>query len=83
MRSAPSGTLGTPPTSTARPPDMGIGISIFLIAVGAVLLWAVTASVAGVSLNAVGVILMVVGFIGLLAGLIAAASRDRDAPRSV
>lgn len=54
---------------------MGIGISIFLIALGAILLWAVTASVAGISLNVVGVILIVVGIIGLIAGLIAANSR--------
>ena len=51
---------------------MGIGVSIFLIAVGAILAWAVTASVAGVSLNTVGVILIIVGIIGLLASLIAA-----------
>jgi uncharacterized membrane protein YvlD (DUF360 family) len=58
---------------------MGIGLSIFLIAVGAVLLWAVTATVAGISLNVVGVILMAVGAIGLVAGLIA--SQRAGAPR--
>lgn len=57
---------------------MGIGISIFLIAVGAILLWAVTATVAGVSLNTVGVILIVVGVIGLVAGLIASHGRSAD-----
>jgi uncharacterized membrane protein YvlD (DUF360 family) len=57
---------------------MGIGISIFLIAVGAVLLWAVTATVAGLSINTIGVILMVVGVIGLIAGLVASASSRRD-----
>ncbi len=55
---------------------MGIGVSILLIAIGAILLWAVTATVAGVSINAVGVILIVVGAIGLVAGLIAG-SRHR------
>ena len=55
---------------------MGIGVSILLIAIGAILYWAVTATVAGVSLNAVGVILMVVGAIGLLIGMVAAARRD-------
>jgi hypothetical protein len=50
---------------------MGIGASILLIAIGAVLLWGVTATVAGVSINTIGVILIVVGAIGLLASLIA------------
>lgn len=50
---------------------MGIGASILLIAIGAILLWAVTATVAGVSINTVGVILIVVGAIGLLASLVA------------
>jgi hypothetical protein len=58
---------------------MGIGVSILLIAVGAILLWAVTATVAGVSINTVGVILIVVGAIGLIAGLIAA-QRGADRP---
>lgn len=56
---------------------MGIGISIFLIALGAILLWAVTTTVAGVSINTIGVILIVVGAIGLVAGLLAA-GRARD-----
>ena len=42
---------------------MGIGVSLILIAVGAVLTWAVEASVSGVDINAVGVILMIVGMI--------------------
>ena len=45
---------------------MGIGTSIFLIALGAILKFAVTADVAGIELATVGVILMVVGVIGLL-----------------
>ena len=40
---------------------MGIGVSLILIAVGAILTWAVTAEVSGVDLTTVGVILMVVG----------------------
>lgn len=50
---------------------MGIGISILLMAIGAILLWAVTATVAGVSINTIGVILIVVGAVGLLIGLVA------------
>jgi protein-S-isoprenylcysteine O-methyltransferase Ste14 len=50
---------------------MGIGVSIFLIAVGAILTWAVSATVSGLSIGTVGVILMAVGAIGLLWSLIA------------
>jgi len=48
---------------------MGIGVSLILIAVGAILTWAVTATVSGVDVNTVGVILMVVGALGLLLSL--------------
>lgn len=51
---------------------MGIGISIFLLAVGAVLTFAVDVVAEGVDLDAVGVILMIVGGIGLLWSLLAA-----------
>lgn len=49
---------------------MGIGVSIFLVAVGAILAFAVETEARGIDLNAVGVILMVVGFIGLLLSMI-------------
>jgi hypothetical protein len=45
---------------------MGIGVSLILIAVGAVLTWAVNATVSGLDINTVGVILMIVGVIGLI-----------------
>jgi len=48
---------------------MGIGVSLILIAVGAILTWAVNASVSGVDINTVGVILMVVGALGLVLSL--------------
>jgi hypothetical protein len=48
---------------------MYIGTSIFLIAVGAILKFAVTATVAGVDIQTAGVILMVVGAIGLVISL--------------
>ncbi|HEX9994521.1 MAG TPA: DUF6458 family protein [Acidimicrobiales bacterium] len=48
---------------------MGIGVSIFLIAVGAILTFAVEADVSGLDIDVVGVILMVVGVIGLLLSL--------------
>lgn len=60
---------------------MGIGTSIFLIAVGAILKFAVTAHVSGIALATVGTILMVVGVIGLVISLFFLASwRDRGAP---
>jgi hypothetical protein len=51
---------------------MGIGASIFLIAVGAIITFAVNVAVSGVDLSTIGVILMVVGGIGLLWSLIVA-----------
>lgn len=48
---------------------MRIGASLFLIALGAILKFAVTDSVNGINLPVVGVILMIIGVIGLLAEL--------------
>jgi hypothetical protein len=45
---------------------MGIGVSIFLLAVGAILTFALNASVSGINLDTVGIILMIVGVIGLV-----------------
>ncbi|MEX2552675.1 MAG: DUF6458 family protein, partial [Actinomycetota bacterium] len=44
--------------------NMNIGFSLFLVAAGAVLAWAVSAEVAGIDIKIVGVILMVVGLVG-------------------
>ena len=49
---------------------MGIGVSIFLIAVGAILTWAVNVTTQGIDINTVGVILMIVGLAGLLLSLV-------------
>ena len=49
---------------------MYIGTSIFLIAVGAILRYAVTADVEGINLDTAGLILMIVGVIGLLLSLL-------------
>jgi len=49
---------------------MGVGVSILLIAAGAILTWAVTATVSGVSIHTVGVILLIVGIIGLALSLV-------------
>ena len=48
---------------------MTIGLSLFVIMVGAILKFAVTAQLGGISLSTVGVILMVVGALGLLMSL--------------
>jgi hypothetical protein len=45
---------------------MGIGTSIFLIAIGAILAFAVDFQVSGVDVHTVGLILLVVGVIGAL-----------------
>jgi hypothetical protein len=49
---------------------MGIGVSLILIAAGAILTWAVETSVSGLDINAVGVILMIVGLVGLVLSLL-------------
>jgi hypothetical protein len=49
---------------------MGISTSLLLVAAGAILKWAVTATVSGVDLQAVGVVLMIVGAVGLVLSLI-------------
>lgn len=56
---------------------MGIGVSVFLIALGAILTFAVNADVSGISLDTVGVILMITGAIGLLWSLMVL-SRNRS-----
>lgn len=49
---------------------MGIGVGIFLLAVGAILAFAVTDSIADVDLTAVGYILMAAGVLGILLTLL-------------
>lgn len=53
---------------------MALAVSLFLIAVGAVLAFAVTAEFTGIDLTTVGVILMVVGGLGLFLSLLFLAS---------
>jgi Domain of unknown function (DUF6458) len=49
---------------------MGIGVSLLLIAVGAILIWAVEVSVSGLELTTIGWILLIVGAIGAVLSLI-------------
>jgi hypothetical protein len=62
------------PGSSAAPPGMlarmTIGTSLLLIAVGAILKYAVTAHVSGIDLQTVGVILMLIGILGLILSLL-------------
>ena len=56
---------------------MGIGTSILLLAVGAILAFAVTDAISGVDLTVIGYILMAAGALGLLISLLVA-NRARD-----
>ncbi len=57
---------------------MTIGTSLFLLALGAILKYAVTDSINGVDLSTVGVIMMIVGAIGLLLSLLYMTVWSRD-----
>jgi Domain of unknown function (DUF6458) len=61
---------------------MTFGTSLFLIAVGAILRYAVTATVSGVDLDVVGLVLMIVGIVGLGLSLlwVGVWSRRREVP---
>ena len=58
---------------------MTIGASLFTIAVGGVLAFAVTAELAGIDLEVVGYILLAIGALGLVIGLVQYFSRGRAA----
>ena len=49
---------------------MGLGVSILLIAAGAILAWAVHASVQGVDIQTIGYILLIVGIVGAVLSMI-------------
>jgi hypothetical protein len=49
---------------------MGLGVSLILIAVGAILTWAVQVETSGFNVNTVGVILLIVGAVGALLSMI-------------
>jgi hypothetical protein len=57
-----------------------VGGSLFLIAVGAILYFAVTATLAGVDIQTIGLILMIVGVIGLALGLLMSMRRPGPGP---
>ena len=56
---------------------MELGTSLFLIAVGAILTFAVNATISGLEISTVGIILMIIGVLGLLISLLYLAPRRR------
>jgi len=56
---------------------MGLGVGIFLAAVGAVLAFAVSATVSGVNIHTVGWILLIVGILGVIISMFTAISVSR------
>ena len=57
---------------------MGIGISVFIIAVGAILTFGVNAAVPHANVDVIGIILMAVGALGLLVSIAMMSSWRRD-----
>ena len=49
---------------------MGLGVSLILIAVGAILTWAMDVTASGVNVHAIGVILLIVGLVGGILSMI-------------
>jgi hypothetical protein len=49
---------------------VGIGVSLFMITLGAILTWAVDVQSEGININTVGIILLAVGVLGLLLSLL-------------
>ncbi|MCW2614983.1 MAG: hypothetical protein JWN08_1977 [Frankiales bacterium] len=56
---------------------MGIGASVFLIAIGAILAFAVEVEANGFNINTIGIILMLAGAVGLLMTMLVFGRRDR------
>ena len=59
---------------------MGIGMSIFLIAAGAILRYAVDFNIEGLEIQTIGLILMIVGILGLVISLAVMFMGDRGRP---
>ncbi len=62
---------------------MALGTSLFLVAVGAILRYAVSDSLEGIDIPTIGLILMIVGIVGLLISLFTMTLWDRDRRRGV
>ena len=62
---------------------MRIGTALVLIAIGAILRFAVSVDADGFNINPIGLILMIVGAVGLVIALVMVASADRRVDRTV
>ena len=62
---------------------MGIGVSVFLLAIGAILAFALEKSPTGVDIHVVGYILMAAGLLGLVMTTLVFGRRDRVVGRGV
>jgi uncharacterized membrane-anchored protein len=60
---------------------MRLGASLFLIAVGAILYFAVTATLVGIDIQTVGLILMIIGVIGFALSFFLSSRASRDVGR--
>lgn len=49
---------------------MGLGVSLLLIAAGAILAWGITDEPSGLDLDAIGVILIVIGIVGFVLSML-------------
>jgi membrane-bound ClpP family serine protease len=56
---------------------MTIAASLVLIAIGAILKFAITATVSGVNIGVIGIILMVIGVVGFIIALVTMVTRHR------
>jgi hypothetical protein len=79
----PNRPLSFTPAGHGDDSAMGIGTSLFLIAVGAILYFAVNATVSGLEIATIGLILMIIGVVGLVISLVFLNSARRDAGRTV
>jgi hypothetical protein len=62
---------------------MALGTALFLIAVGAILRYAVSDSLEGIDLPTIGLILMIVGVVGLVLSFFMMSMWNRDRDRDV
>jgi hypothetical protein len=74
--------LSTTPERSIQMRTGGIGGSLFLIALGAILYWAVSIEGEGFDINMIGLILLIVGIIGLVLTLIMTASAEENTGQS-
>jgi uncharacterized membrane protein YidH (DUF202 family) len=70
-------------SNVGKEADMRIGTALVLIALGAILRFAVSVDTDGFNINTIGLILIIVGIVGLVISLLMYASADRRVDRTV